>query len=1053
MGNHETTAEKESTLREFWKDQDLLRKLQERRKGGEKYFLLDGPPYANAVPHVGHIRNTVYKDLYIRWNFMKGKDVLFQPGFDTHGLPIENMVEKQLGLKSKKDIQKLGIAEFMRKCKDSAALNKDLWMEVYDLLGSWYSWKKPYLTYENSYIQSVWWSFKQLWEKGMAYEGQRPVFWCPKCETALAGYEATDSYKNVTDPSIYVKFPLKDSEEYLLVYTTTPWTLPSNTSLFVAPDKDYVKAKTEKHGTLILAKNLVKVLDEFDVRYEVIKTFKGKELVGKEYEPLLDLPTQQKLREHPKALKVYESKPILKERISPKVAAKKGIAAGDVYEDFVTVEEGTGIVHCAPGHGKTDNEIGKQLGLPEVSPLDDQCKFTAEAGEFKGEFVKDADHAIADVIHKNGLLLHYGTLEHSYPLCWRCKSPLIFRMSNQWFLKISPIKDEMLEANDKVEWQPGYAKERFGTWVANADDWNFSRQRYWGVPIPIWKSESGKTLVIGSVEELRKHATTEVPDDFDLHTVNDLTLKHPETDEEMTRINDIFDVWYDSGSAPYASLGYPFENKELFEGHYPIDRINESQDQIRGWFYSLMFCNTAVFGKTPYHKVSMPGWVLDKHGEKMSKSQGNVVSAKEALEEVGADAIRFYYCWDIAPEATEKFDMDTLRNDVRRYFTIWQNLVKLAKERQVSFSAKKVGAASVEDQWLLSRLHTTIKEVREAVEGFHLHLAGRSLQRFVMEDLSRTYVQLVRDRMEDDTTPAAIISHALWKVGIVSAAITPYQSEYAYQALKELLKEDMETSVHLETLPVPDLDLMDEHLEEAMTLAGEAIAGILAARDKAQTGVRWPLQEVIIDTDDAETAKAVEELDELVKRQANVRAVKVEHFPVEYKGKPNYKTLGRAYGEQTGDAINAMQAHMDEVIKGVTGKEGKASVEGFEFLREHVQLDKVVPETHASGEFKHGTAYLLKEVPRELEMEGYAREVTRRLQQLRKEAGLSKRDRVDAVVACELADDLQPYWGDIAKKVGADELVLAEQAEKELSYKKEATIKGVKVAVMLEKRA
>jgi isoleucyl-tRNA synthetase len=885
----------------------------------------------------------------------------------------------------------------------------------------------------------------------MAYEGKKPVFWCPSCETALAGYEATDSYKNVTDPSIYIKFQLVlEPETSLLVYTTTPWTLPANCAVMVAPEELYVKVKTEKHGNLILAKERLVLLKQLDVQYTLIEEFKGKALDGKKYHSLIDVPSQHALQKNPNALRVFLSIPILKERVGSKVAAKKGLKTGDVFEDFVTVLEGTGLVHCAPGHGKSDNEIGKHYGIPEVSPLDDQCKFTAEVGPFQGQFVKSADHAIAELLHQTGRLLHYGTIEHSYPLCWRCKSPLIFRMSNQWFLKIDPIREQMLEANEKVNWQPDFAKERFANWVANADDWNFSRQRYWGVPIPIWKGKSGATYVIGSEEELRRLATKKLPANFDLHTVNDVSIKHPETGEEMHRIHDIFDVWYDSGSAPFASLGYPFHNKELFENHYPIDRINESQDQIRGWFYSLMFCNIATFGTAPYKTISMPGWVLDEKGDKMSKSVGNMIFAKDALEELGADVIRFYYCWEISPASTQKFNMETIKNDVRKLFSIWSNLVQLVKNSSVSFS-EHIVPKTMEDSWLLSRLHRTIKEVRDNVESFELHLAGRSLQEFIMEDLSRTYVQLVRDRLDNEELPAQLISLSLWETSKLSAAITPFQSEIVYEELRPYFTGNKEASVHLEILPIPHIEIINDALEEEMTLASDLVSGILAARDKAVIGVRWPVAEITIDIAEEFTEK-IDGISELIKRQTNVRTLKIAHFPVSYDAKPNYQTLGKTYGEKTGDAIVCLQEHKEAIITGVT-TQGKITIGAFTYMPEHLNLQKIIPETHTHGACKQGSVYLLKAVPEELEIEGFAREITRRLQQLRKDAGLEKKDRISAAIIFPLADKLRPFKDEIAQKIGADHLSILTSSAVVFDHMSEATVKGKLLQVMLKKHA
>jgi len=666
----------EKDIRDFWRKINLLEKIQTQNKDKKSYFLLDGPPYANNVPHIGHIRNTVYKDLYIRHASGQGKSILFQPGFDTHGLPIENMVEKKLNLKSKKDIEVLGIKKFCDTCKANATHYKDVWLNVYDMMGSWYSWKTPYLTYDNNYLESVWWSFKKMWDKDMVYEGKKPVFWCPKCETALAGYEATDKYTNVEDPLIIVKFKVKKAEnDYLLVFTTTPWTLPANVVVAAKGDEDYVKAKTNE-GNLIIAKNLVKLFDELKLKYEIIEEFKGKKLDGLEYESVLDVPSQKELQNNKKALRVIMSIPILKERITSKVMMKKGLdKSGDIFEHFVSVEEGTGLVHCAPGHGKTDSLVGKHYDLPAISPLDDQCKFTKEVGKYAGIFVKEADKLILEDMQKDGKLLYSAKLTHSYPLCWRCSSPLIFRLSNQWFLKVDKIKEQMLEANEKVNWQPEYARERFTEWVANADDWNFSRQRFWGIPIPVWKSKQGEYKVIGSKEELEEATKKKLPEDFDLHTIKDITFKSNKGNE-MKPVGDIFDVWFDSGSAPFAAFHYPFENKELFEKNYPVSRINESQDQIRGWFYSLMFCGISALDKSPYEIVSMPGWVVDKNGEKMSKSLGNFISAEDAITNLGADNVRFYYCWDVAPETLAKFNEEAVKTEVGRVHSMLWNLQK-----------------------------------------------------------------------------------------------------------------------------------------------------------------------------------------------------------------------------------------------------------------------------------------------------------------------------------------------------------------------------------------
>ncbi|MBC8494624.1 isoleucine--tRNA ligase [archaeon] len=1031
----------EKEIGAFWKKIDLLKLLEKQNAKGESYFLLDGPPYANYIPHVGHIRNTVYKDAYVRWNFMKGKKVLFQPGFDTHGLPIENMVEKKLKLKSKKDIEKYGIAKFMKTCRESATLNKDLWLDVYDKLGSWYSWKSPYLTYNNSYIESAWWAFKKFWDKGMVYEGKKPVFWCPKCQTALAGYEVTDSYKQMTDPSVYVKFKVKGTKnDFLLVFTTTPWTLPANVAICAHPDKEYVKVETGK-GNLILAKNRLTLLKEIDIEYKVLETFKGTKLDGLQYESILDVPVQKELSKNPNALKVYMSIPILKERVASKVAAKKGIKTGDVFEDFVTVEDGSGLVHSAPGHGKTDHEIGKHYNLPNISPLDDACCFTDDAGKYQGEFVKQADHAIMEDMHKAGSLLNFSKIEHSYPVCWRCKSPLIFRLSKQWFLKIEDIRNKMLSANKKVEWQPEFAKERFEAWVSNAEDWNFSRQRYWGIPIPIWKCECGEIKSVGSLKELEKEASGKIPKDFDLHTVNNVMLKCGACKKDMTRINDIFDVWFDSGCSTFASLHYPFENKELFENNYPVSRINESQDQIRGWFYSLMFVGIGVFDKSPYETVSMPGWVLDSKGEKMSKSVGNVVTAKDALKNHGADALRLYYCWDIDPSSTQKFSLETIKTEVSRILnTLWNlHIYLLSQNAKVS----SVESKEVEDKWILSRLNTTIREAREQFESFNLHLVGRTIQNFVVDDLSRTYVQLIRNRLDNDKNPLNVINHCVLKIISLMASITPYISEKIYQNLKCLNK--LKESVHLEIIPEPGKS--DLSLEKAMSVTQEVIAATLACRDKSKMGVRWPLGEVMIDAD-KKIVENIKPLEALLMKQVNVKKISIGKIKCDFEIKPNFRNIGKEFGTDTGTIAETIAKSKSDIAKTLQTKDS-VKVGKFELKKEHFDITQIPPKNTEVSSFKGGQVMLSTLVTNELEVEGFARDTIRRIQQLRKDSGFKKEESIKACINTDV--NLSPFKDEIKKKIGATEITIGLDAKK-LKYLADKTVRDKKIVVSIDKK-
>lgn len=1056
----------EENARKRWINIKLLEKLQKKNSNGKPYFLLDGPPYANNIPHIGHIRNTVYKDFYIRCAFMQGKSVFFQPGFDTHGLPIENMVEKKLNLKSKKDIKKLGIKKFCDTCKDNATHYKDVWIRIYDKMGSWYSWKEPYLTYTNEYLESVWWSFKKLWDKDMVYEGKKPVFWCPKCETALAGYEATDKYTDVQDPLIIVKFRIKDTQnDYLLVFTTTPWTLPANVALAVKGDEVYVKAKTSK-GNFVLAKNLISLLEEIKVKYEIVEEFKGSKLDGLEYESLLDLPAQKELQKNKNALKVYLSIPILKERITSKVMMKKGLtSAGDVFGEFVSVEEGTGIVHMAPGHGKMDNLVGKHYGLPVVSPLDDQCKFTKDAGKYEGKFVKDADKDILEDLEKGGKLLYSAKLTHSYPLCWRCSSPLIFRLSNQWFLKTDMIKDKMLKFNEHVEWQPDFAEERFTNWVVNAEDWNFSRQRFWGTPIPIWKSEDGEYKVVGSKGELEKELGKKLPANFDLHTISELKLKS-KTGKEMKTIGDIFDVWFDSGCAPFAAFHYPFENKELFEMHYPVDRINESQDQIRGWFYSLMFCGVATFGKAPYKTVSMPGWVVDKLGEKMSKSLGNFISAEQAIDDLGADNVRFYYCSDIDPSSLSKFNMDTVKQEAGKiHSTLWNlhNLlitqVKASDEKcDLSNDVSKL-KLQVEDKWILSRLTSVIDEVKKFYDEFKLHFAGRAMSDFILNDLSRTYVQLVRERLENDTAPLKLIHYCIVQISRLLAPVSPHVTDEIYINLKnELSVKGMQESVHLELLPGITTDetkqlkgLKNKKLEENFENILDVIGAILAARDSAKIGIRWPVREVIVETSDSNVKTAVIKLESVILKFVNAKSIVLKKGPSRMELKTNFRNLGKEFGQETGDVAALLKKNEVQIKEKLVSGETSFKIDKYQIKKDFFDIKILPEEGYSLGEFKLGKAFIKSTLDESLMPEGYAREVMRRVQVLRKDMGLKKQDKIDLCIETEFNDLITRFENEIKNKVGAKTISFEQKLGKKFSSSSEDKIKGKVVKLFANK--
>ncbi|MCX6767912.1 MAG: isoleucine--tRNA ligase [Candidatus Micrarchaeota archaeon] len=916
------SAQVEALVRKYWDEKRVPQRLSEQRRGAKKFLLLDGPPYVNAEAHVGHVKTTACKDIWSRFMYMKGNDVFLQPGFDCHGLPVEVIVQKELGVESKQDIERMGIDKFDAKCLEKVLNNERLWMEYYKLLGAWRAYFEPYFTYKNSYIESAWWTVKRLHEKGFLVQGEAPTYWCPSCETVLSGYEVSDSYKDVSDPSVYLKFKIKGAKggnEFLLVWTTTPWTLPGNVAVFVHPDEIYVKAKVKATGEVLLLaeKRAGPVLDDLlkwraGKDYEIVGRVKGAELDGLEYEPILDVEQSRELKKNPKAYRVCLSIPIMKFKKYKKhkmahgkeeggKAGKTGesgasaAAAPEEFEEFVVMTDGSGLVHCAPGHGATDHYVGIHYGLPAVSPVDEQGRFTEKVGAWKGVFVKEADKAIVEKLEADGKLLHHSRITHSYPLCWRCKSPLIFRLTKQWYFKIDLIKEKMLEANEGVDWMPAFGKDAFRNWLEQSTDWCISRQRYWATPLPVWTcSKCGKIEVIGSVAELRNKAVRDPGELKDLHrhTVDKILLKCGACGAEARRVPDVCDVWYDSGVAPWASLGYPLANKEFFEESFPVGLVNESQDQVRGWFYYLFFAAMAAFDKPAFKRVAMMGWVVDEKGEKMSKSLGNVVYAKAGVEKVGADVIRTYYCWETAPWDVQKFSFRTAEDVKRSLGILWNCFMFYKMYAAEGFKPGAVDAIAagafknVEDRWLLSRLNTMVSEADRHFSRFEFHHAGRKIIDFALNDFSRWYIKLARDRVSLESGEAkdrclSIIHHVLLSLAKAAAPVTPFLSEYLYDQLDgaaagaagraagESVKNE---SIHFCDYPVSDERFIDKPLEERMARAMEIVEAAGSARQEAAIKLRWPVKEIVA-VGDAVLEKTVAELNAVLVRACNAQRV------------------------------------------------------------------------------------------------------------------------------------------------------------------------------------
>jgi len=865
--------ELEKKIRSFWEEKRIPEKMVKFSKRKKKFYLLDGPPYVNAEPHVGHVKTTVLKDVWTKFRLMQGFSCWWQPGFDCHGLPIENMVEKDLSITCKRDIEeKIGIEKFIEACRKKAEGNEKVWLEIYKKLGAWRGYVEPYFTLENYYIESGWWALKQMHEKGLLYQGEKPTYWCPHCECSLSGYEVTDAYADIKDPYIYVKFPLASKEkEFIVIATTTPWTLVSNVAIAVKGDEYYVRARVGDE-VLIISEKRVSILKDFGLGYTLEGKFLGKELEGLKYEPVLEVPVQEKLKKDEKAHRIILSIPVLKSKSYKHGVLEKAKEMKGEFFDFVNAEEGSGAVHTAPGHGPEDYYVGQHYQLPTVSPVDDEGKFTEDAGKFTGLFVKDADKLVLEELNQKGYLLNASWIVHSYPLCWRCKSPLIYRLTRQWFLSVDEIKEKMLEENERIGWLPEFGREKFRNWLKEATDWCISRQRYWGIPLPIWVCEKcGHFEVVGSVEELRKKSAEKLPKSLDLHkhVVDKVELVCPKCSGRMKRVPDILDVWFDSGIAPFASLGYPYKNEDLFKAIWPVDLIDESQDQIRGWFYSLMFCSVAIFGRSPYEAVAMNGWVLDEKGEKMSKSLGNMVTAEDALKKAGADVLRLYYCWEVPPWEIQKFSFKTAE-EIKRAMNILWNCFSFFKTYDTG--EKKKGKLNVEDRWILSRLNSLIKEITNHLEKFEFHLAGRKLVDFVCNDLSRTYIKLIRDRVsvyrEDEQKYSALatLKEVLLILAKLFAPITPFIAESMHQGLAS-------GSVFEESWPKENEKMIDKKLEEEMEVVKEVLEASLFARQQAGIKLRWPVKRIVIVSADERIKSAVEDCKTVLLSLCNCKEV------------------------------------------------------------------------------------------------------------------------------------------------------------------------------------
>ena len=1029
-------VEREKKTEKFWAENDIFRKSIELRKDGETYTFYDGPPTANGKPHIGHVLTRVIKDMIPRYRTMKGYHVLRKAGWDTHGLPVELEVEKLLGLDGKEQIEEYGLEPFIKKCKESVWKYKGMWEEFSGTVGFWADMDDPYVTYDNNFIESEWWALKKIWEKGLLYKGFKIVPYCPRCGTPLSSHEVAQGYKDVKDRSATVKMAVKGQENtFFLVWTTTPWTLPSNVALCVNPDVKYVKIKTET-ANYILAEDLI--LANIEEEYEVVETYIGSELEMMEYEPL------------------YSFK---------ELDAKAYYVTCDGY---VTTSDGTGIVHIAPAFGADDALVGRKYKLPFLQLVDNRGKMTAET-TWAGTFCKDADKEILKDLNIRGLLFKSIPFEHSYPFCWRCDTPLIYYARDSWFIEMTSVKDELIKNNNKVNWIPeSIGKGRFGDWLKNVQDWGISRDRYWGTPLNIWECSCGHRHAIGSIEEL-KSMSDNCPDDIELHRpyIDAVKIKCPECGGEMTRVKEVIDCWFDSGAMPFAQWHYPFENKEIFEENFPADFISEAVDQTRGWFYSLMAISTLIFDETPYKNVIVLGLVQDENGQKMSKSKGNAVDPFDALETYGADAIRWYFYSNSAPWLPNKFYAKAVTEGQRKFLgTLWNTYAFYVLYANIDkFDPTKYTLdydnLPVMDKWIISRLNTVIKVVDNNLANYKITETSKVLQDFV-DELSNWYVRRSRERFwvkdmpQDKINAYMTLYTVLVNFVKISAPMIPFMADDIYRNLVCSVDVSAPESVHLCDFPVYDEKLIDSKLEEDMELVLEIVVLGRAARNNANIKNRQPLGKMFIKAEDALN----EFYSAIVAEELNVKNLEFTNEVSEftsYTFKPQLKTLGPKYGKDLGKIRNilaeldgnAAMAELDEKGTLTLDLGGSEAV----LTKEDLLIDMSQKEGFEAVSDRGITVVIDTTLTDELIEEGFVREIISRIQTMRKEAGFEVMDHI--CVYQKGSEEINKYMSNnkalICEEVLADDMQLSAAEFPADSYAKDWNINGFDCSLAVKK--
>ena len=1036
-------VEREKATRKFWEANRIFEKSIDERANGENFTFYDGPPTANGKPHIGHVLTRVIKDMIPRYQTMKGKKVLRKAGWDTHGLPVELEVEKKLGIDGKDQIESYGLAPFISHCKESVWNYKGMWEDFSATVGFWADMDNPYVTYTNDFIESEWWALKEIWNKGLLYKGFKIVPYCPRCGTPLSSHEVAQGYKTVKERSAVVRFKCIGEDAYFLAWTTTPWTLPSNTALCVNPKDVYCKVKAADGYTYYMAKELLDsvlapLAKDGEKAYEILEEMPGSALEKREYEPLFECTGKEAEKQKKKAHFV-------------------------TCDSYVTMSDGTGIVHIAPAFGEDDSRVGRNYDLPFVQFVDGKGEMTAET-PYAGLFVKDADAHVLTDLDKEGKLFAAPKFEHDYPHCWRCNTPLIYYARDTWFIKMTAVRDNLIKNNNTVNWIPeSIGKGRFGDWLENIQDWGLSRNRYWGTPLNIWECSCGHRHSIGSIAEL-KSMSDNCPDNIELHRpfIDEVTLKCPECGGVMKRVSEVVDCWFDSGSMPFAQWHYPFENKELFDSQFPANFISEGVDQTRGWFYSLMAISTLIFDCAPYKNVLVLGHVLDKDGQKMSKSKGNAVDPFEALETFGADAIRWYFYSNSAPWLPNRFYGEAVTEGQRKFMgTLWNTYAFYVLYANIDgFDPTKYktdrSTLSVMDKWILSKLNSTVKAVDSYLGAYKITEATRALEDFV-DELSNWYVRRSRERFWVKDMPTDKINAyntlytSLVTIAKISAPLIPFMTEDIYRNLVCSVDASAPESIHLCDFPVADESLIDKSLEENMDEVVKVVVLGRACRNAANIKNRQPVAKMYV--------KADKSLDEsfisIIAEELNVKAVEftdsVRGFTT-YSFKPQLRTVGPKYGKYLGQIKNALatvdgNAAMDEIeASGAL----KLDIPGADvsLTRDDLLIEMTKKEGFESLSDKGITVVIDKNLTPELIEEGNVREIISKIQTMRKDSGFEVMDKIrvafsgnDAIIAIAMRNSAEI----------ADETLAESVTEGVLTFKKEWNVNGETVTISVEK--